>query len=512
MRFRIGVHLGDVIEKPDGTIYGDGVNLAARLQGLANPGGVAVSESVRVAVKGKVQSGFEDLGQQAVKNIAEPIHAYRLNPLSELPSAKEPCAPDSGVDLSLPDRPSVAVLAFVNLSGDPEQEYFTDGITEDIITELSRFQSLFVIARNSSFTYKGKSVDIKEVGRQLGVRYILEGSIRRVGDRIRVTAELIDASTRGHLWAERYDRILEDVFEVQEDITASVVSTVAPRIDAAESLRVRQRPGNLNAYELAVRAWSIAWQAFQRTDAALRDEAIRHARAALSIDTESVQALNAIAFAQWQHLAFGTAVDPANNWGEGMDAAVRATELSDHATSHICKAFLLVFAPTGGQWSEALIEAKTAYQLNPQDAFSVSGCGWVMAVAGDAGEGIRRLERAVRLNPRDPLAYATYSSLALANLITRDYRKGLEWVALAKNMAPTYVLAHIYAASLHVGAAEYDLATAALDEAKRLAPAYVQSRLDGHSSLANSEYRPRLLTFLRIAAGLEDRTRADSLR
>jgi adenylate cyclase len=209
MRFRIGVHLGDVIEKADGTVYGDGVNIAARLQGLAEPGGITVSESIRSAVKGKVGASFEDHGEQAVKNIADPVRAWRLRTGAVEPVATVPAAPSiTAIDLSLPDKPSIAVLPFVNMSGDPEQEYFTDGITEDIITELSRFHSLFVIARNSSFSYKGQSPDIRRVGKELGVRYVLEGSIRKSAQRIRVTGQLIDALTGNHLWAEKYDRVL----------------------------------------------------------------------------------------------------------------------------------------------------------------------------------------------------------------------------------------------------------------------------------------------------------------
>ena len=209
MRFRIGVHLGDVIEKADGTVYGDGVNIAARLQGLAEPGGITVSESIRSAVKGKVGASFEDHGEQAVKNIADPVRAWRLRTGAVEPVATVPAAPSiTAIDLSLPDKPSIAVLPFVNISGDPEQEYFTDGITEDIITELSRFHSLFVIARNSSFSYKGQSPDIRRVGKELGVRYVLEGSIRKSAQRIRVTGQLIDALTGNHLWAEKYGRVL----------------------------------------------------------------------------------------------------------------------------------------------------------------------------------------------------------------------------------------------------------------------------------------------------------------
>src|SRR5450759_2248677 len=217
MRFRIGVHLGDVIEKSDGTVYGDGVNIAARLEGLAEVGGITISDAVQGAVRGKVTATFVDQGEQQVKNIPHPVRAFAVR--TDGSTALKPPLAIGEIDLSLPDKPSIAVLPFANLSGDPEQEYFTDGITEDIITELSRFHSLFVIARNSTFTYKGKAVDVRTVAKELGVRYVLEGSIRRAANRVRVTAQLIDALTGIHVWADRYDRVLEAIFAVQGELT-----------------------------------------------------------------------------------------------------------------------------------------------------------------------------------------------------------------------------------------------------------------------------------------------------
>ena len=335
MRFRVGVHLGDVIEKEDGTIYGDGVNIAARLEGLAEPGGIMVSESIRTAVKGKVAASFEDQGEQQVKNIAEPVRAYRIRPdVPALPALKQ-----AATELALPDKPSIAVLPFSNMSGDPEQEYFTDGMTEDIITELSRFHSLFVIARNSTFTYKGKATDVRQVAKELGVRYVVEGSIRKAANRVRVTAQLIDALTGNHLWAERYDRVLEDIFAVQEELTRNVVAAIAPQIDAAELAAIsRKRPENLTAYEIAIRAWANARDAMNKQDRTLRDQAIREAKEALAIDPKSVLARNAIAYAQWQHFYLRTAADIETAWKEGMDAATQAIELdaSDHR-GHVLK-------------------------------------------------------------------------------------------------------------------------------------------------------------------------------
>ena len=313
MRFRIGVHLGDVIEKADGTVYGDGVNIAARLERLAEPGGITVSDSVHIAVRGKLAADFEDQGEQTVKNIADPVRAWRVHgadPMTTPPAAlaARAVAPNASaasvpaIDLSLPDKPSIAVLPFTNMSGDLEQEYFTDGITEDIITELSHFRSLFVIARNSSFSYKGQSPDIRRVGRELGVRYLLEGSIRKSANRIRVTAQLIDALTGNHLWAEKYDRVLEDIFEVQEELTRSIVVAIAPHIDEEERNKVhRLRPEALGAYERVVVAWAKALAAHIKADLGLRHEALAEAQAVLAIQPRSSRALHVVAFVQWQH-------------------------------------------------------------------------------------------------------------------------------------------------------------------------------------------------------------------
>jgi adenylate cyclase len=251
IEFRIGVNLGDVIvEEHD--IFGDGVNVAARLEGLAEPGGICISGTVRDHIGERLPYAFEDIGEQIVKNIARPVRAYRIAP-ERVGSAVEP-PPASPQPLLLPDKPSIAVLAFQNMSNDPEQEFFADGIAEDIITALSRYPFLFVIARNSPFTYKGRAVDVKQVGRELRVRYVLEGSLRKAGNRIRVTAQLVEAETAKHVWAERYDRDLADVFAVQDEITEAVTIAITPAIAEAEQQRaVRKPPGSLDA-----------WAAYQR--------------------------------------------------------------------------------------------------------------------------------------------------------------------------------------------------------------------------------------------------------
>jgi adenylate cyclase len=509
MRFRIGVHLGEIIEKADGTVYGDGVNIAARLEGLSGPGGLIVSDLVRSAVKGRVDAELEDLGAQTVKNIAEPVRAYRVKLRGEL--ASKPSVLVDEIDLSLPDKPSIAVLPFTNLSGDPTHEYFTDGITEDIITQLSRFQSLFVIARNSSFSYKGKSPDIRQVGKELGVRYVLEGSIRRTGNRVRVTGQLIDSLTGKHVWAERYDRVLEDIFEVQDELTECIVAAIAPHIDAAEMLRARRRPGNLSAYELAVRAIALAWDGWQKSDRTARDESLRLARAALALDAESVLALDAIGFAQWQRVNYRTAADVESAWQEGMDAVIRAIELAHSAPSYVLKAMLLSIAPRGSRWEEALIEAEAAYRANPQHPLAISICGFTQALAGDPNEGIRLLERSIRVNPRDPFVFSTYAQLAIAYLAAKDYRKGLDCAMRLCSLAPSLVASHLWVACMQVGLGEIAKAKIAMETACKLGPEYVQARLNGQDPYP-ADFSQRYVTFLRVAAGLEDPSAADALR
>jgi TolB-like protein/class 3 adenylate cyclase len=319
--FRIGINLGDIIVEGD-DIFGDGVNVAARLQEIAAPGGICVSSRVHEDVRDRLDTGFDDGGTQALKNIARPIQVWRWQPAT----AVQPKPAPATTALPLPDKPSIAVLPFQNMSGDPEQEYFADGIVEDITTALSRFKSLFVIARNSSFTYKGRAVDVKQVGHELGVRYVVEGSVRKASGRVRITAQLIDALSGNHIWADHYDRILDDFFAIQEEITRSIVGAIAPEIEASEVAKVR-RPTNLTAYELAVRANAKAHEGALKNDRVLLDEAIRDARAALVIDGSNTVALNALCSAQWNHLMLLTATDYAAAWRESMDAATRAIEV-----------------------------------------------------------------------------------------------------------------------------------------------------------------------------------------
>src|SRR5437763_277490 len=258
--FRIGIHVGDII-MDDNDIFGDGVNIAARLEGIAEPGGICISDDAQRQIRGKIELTFDDIGPQLLKNIAEPMRVWRVQIDKNSPSAPKKTTADAGRPLPLPDKPSIAVLPFQNMSGDPEQEYFADGIVEDIITALSQFKSLFVIARNSSFTYKGKTVDIKEVGKELGVHYVLEGSVRKSAGRVRITGQLIDSLTGAHVWADKYDGKLEDIFDLQDEITTSVVAQLVTHVQVSEIERANRKPtASLDAYDSSWRGCAQHWK------------------------------------------------------------------------------------------------------------------------------------------------------------------------------------------------------------------------------------------------------------
>jgi len=266
MRFRIGIHLGDVMEKTDGSVFGDGVNIAARLEALAEPGGITVSDAVQCAIRNRMSATFDDLGAQRVKNIADPIRAYKVYDAARLAVPTAAAAVPAAPGRERVDKPQIAVLPFLNMSGDAEQEFFADGITEDIITELSRFRDLFVISRNSSFKYKGQAVEVQKFARELGVNYVVEGSVRKVGKRVRITVQLIDAENDRHIWAERYDRDLEDIFAIRDEVTTAIVATLPGRVEAAARNRAARNPTeNMAAYECVLTARSCITAATAKT-------------------------------------------------------------------------------------------------------------------------------------------------------------------------------------------------------------------------------------------------------
>jgi adenylate cyclase len=515
--FRIGLHLGDLIVDGD-DLYGDGVNIAARLEAEAPPGGIIVSRAVREAVEGRLKARLHALGELTLKNIERPIRAFRVEwdkadwqAAATSPARhSEPDAPT----LALPDKPSIAVLPFQNMSGDPEQEYFTDGITEDIITELSRFHSLFVIARNSSFSYKGKSPDIRQVGRELGVRYVLEGSIRKSSNRIRVTGQLVDTFTGNHIWAERYDRVLEDIFAVQAEVTQAIVAAIAPQIESTEqSKAARRRPGNLSAYEIGLLAWAHAWQGHAKADRALLDQAIREARDALAIDPRSVLALHTIAYACGISLFLLMAVDREHALREAMLAAARAIELdSTDALGYALRGYCVLLGGQLDRYSEALADAQRAHEMNPNDVFVLWILAWLEVGVGEHERAIEHGHQILRLNPRDSRSYETYHMLAVASFVAKQYSEGIRWALRALNDKPEMIQPHVNLVNCYVGANEIAKARAVFAAGQRLAPEYFKSRLEGTWSYGGPEDRKRANKFFRIAAGLEDPSAADALR
>ena len=437
MRFRIGVHLGDVIEKSDGTVYGDGVNIAARLEGLAEPGGITVSDSLRNAVRGKVSARFDDLGEQTVKNIADPVRAFRVKPAD---AVGDPTAiAHAAVRMSAPvpgfgGRPAIAVLPFANMSGDPEQEYFADGLADDILTRLAMWRWFPVIARNSSFTFKGRAVDMKEIGRALGARYVLEGSVRKSGDRVRVTSQLIDTETGHHLWAERYDRKLEDVFAIQDELTDGIANALEAAIGRAEFERVRRKPpANLDAWEASHRGW---WHAFRvtREDFAAAEPFFRHAS---ELDPGLAPPVSGIA---WLRMFEGFFLwsPPAAAFGEAVTRA-RAALTIDPLDSVACAVLGVILAFTG-KLDEALALCRRGVELNPSSNGGYASLAATYLFRGEAREGILAGESAIRISPNDTLLHIVLGSLSANHYMAREYEQAVQIARLAVQRAPQYPL------------------------------------------------------------------------
>ncbi|SDJ53095.1 adenylate cyclase [Bradyrhizobium sp. Rc2d] len=436
IEFRIGINLGDVIiEGRD--LYGDGVNIAARLEGLAEPGGICISQTVLNHARGKVAFEVEDLGEQQLKNISKPVRAYAICAgAHRAPTERLSAAPP------LPEKPSIAVLPFENMSGDPEQEYFADGMVEDIITELSRIRWLFVIARNSSFTYKGQPVDVKQVGRELGVRYVLEGSVRKGGNRIRITGQLIDALTGVHLWAERYDRDLSDIFAVQDEIAASVAAVIEPALAAAEQQRVlRKPPERLDAWEAYQRG---LWH-FHQYRPEENKTALAFFSQAIALDPNFAPGHYGYALAlQWDIWHFSTRPF-LEVQGRAREEAHIAVSLDDNdATAHAVLAHMMMW---GSEWEAAIAEARIAVALNPNSAFVISMLGCVLGFGGYREEALERLQQAIRASPHDPLIWLWSVWRGALQFLSRDFVAALQTWRQVVRLRPSYATAYEYIAA-----------------------------------------------------------------
>ena len=531
VQFRIGVNLGDVIEDRD-DIYGDGVNVAARLEGLAEPGGICISESVHTAVGNKLPFHYEFLGEQEVKNIVKPVKAYhaRLKPDAVLPEPRgtprkgkrmqrpvvaavvvllvvvggaltwlkpwEPREEPASIErmaFPLPDKPSIAVLAFENLTGDAAQEYLSDGISENIITELSRFKQFFVVARQSSFSYKGKPVEVRQVGRELGVRYVLEGSVHTSGNKLRVTAQLINTMDGNHLWAERYDRERKDIFAVQDEITRTIVATLAENIDLAEYERTRSKPPqSLTAYELWARG-ETQWLTFTKGG---NEQARQLYERARKLDPGYAEAYAGLA---WVHIngyrwGWSETLSRDESLTLALEMARKAVELAPfNHYSHWALANALM---QSGQIEQALVEYDRALERNPNDASLLADSAEPLVYAGRPKEAVVRMKTAVRLNPYHPDWYLW--TLGWAQYFGGDYEEAL---ASLKKMSQMPNLARRSLATTYVRLGRLEEARAVVAEFLKNDPDYTleKLRLNIKGKFINPADEKRLIDDLRKA-------------
>jgi len=484
IELRIGINLGDVIVEAD-DLYGDGVNIAARIEALADAGGVFVSNTVHDQVRDRLPFTFEDLGEQQVKNIVRPVRVYRVNDTGAAAKSPLPAA------LPLPDKPSITVLPFANMSGDPEQEYFADGMVEEIITTLSRIRWLFVIARNSSFTYKSQAVDVKQVGRELGVRYVLEGSVRKAGGRVRITAQLVDAESGAHLWAERFDGLLEDVFELQEKVASSVAGVIEPALQAAEIRRSAKRPtSDLTAYDLYLRALSQ-----YESGRAGTEQPVELLGRAIERDPGYGPALALAAHCHQVLDIIGLAKDPAANRGEGIDLARRALRVARDDPDVLGRA-AFAFAYFGEDIDAAIALIDRARELNPSFALGWFRSGWLRLWHGEPDLAIEHFRISLRLSPRDPIA-ACFLGIGIAHVFNRQFDEArtmlLRSLQESPNSVPTY--RWLAACCAHMG--RPGEAREVVNRLRTMTPVVLPSA----SPYRNPEHHELYMSGLRLAAG-----------
>jgi len=491
IEFRVGIHVGDIIID-DNDIFGDGVNIAARLEGIAEPGGVCISDDAQRQIRGKIDIAFEDMGPQNLKNIAEPMRAWRLqidkNPPSRTPRG---ASVEIAQPLALPDKPSIAVLPFQNMSGDPDQEYFADGMVEDIITALSRFKSLFVIARNSSFTYKGKAVDIKQVGRELGVRYVLEGSVRKAAGRVRITGQLIEATTNNHLWADKFDGELKDVFELQDKITASVVGSIAPKLEFAEIERAKRKSTErLDSYDLFLRGMAL----FYRRSFA---EAIASFKEAFVRDPEYAAAYAMAAFVLMIPQSIEGSALPPDIRSDAIRFAQLASKLAQEDAFALARsAHVLTFLGHEYEQTDAMIEQ--AITLNPNLAVVWFSRGWISIMRGEPERAIESFDRMVRLSPLDPLRARAWYGIACAHHALGRYNEGCASATRAIQDYPDTHTLGVFIMNA-VPAGRIAEAREALEQLFRLRPNFRLSQVREIFHTRDTEWSSRIVAALREA-------------
>jgi adenylate cyclase len=500
MAFRIGINLGDVMVEGE-QIYGDGVNIAARLESLAEAGGICIAGTVYDQVEPKLALNYEYQGEQTVKNIARPVRVYRVRvevpsppveQASSLPAARM-AAPleGQGSVLPLPDKPSIAVLPFVNMSSDPEQEYFSDGITEDLITDLSRLSGLFVIARNSTFTYKGKAVKVEEVGRELGVQYVLEGSVRKAGNRLRITAQLVDAFTSHHLWAERYDRELTDIFALQDEIVQKIVGALAVKLTKGEQESLERLPtGSIEAYDFFLRGQEYYYRSTKEANAQAR----QMWEAAIELDPNFAGAYAWLGLSYW--------LDWAAQWNPSPEtlrqglAVVQKTIALDDALS-VAHSALGRFHLFVKQHDLAVMEGERAITLNPNDAEAYANLASTLNFGGRAQEALGLIEKAIRLNPRCPAFYLYVLGQALRLLGRTEEAIASQKRALARS--PDFLVSHVALVVMYSESGREQEARAEAAEILRIYPHFSLERWQQGIPYKDQGEVERVVTALRKA-------------
>ena len=460
IRFRIGINLGDVIAE-EHDIFGDGVNVAARLEGLAEPGAICISRMVRDQIRGKLPYPFQDMGEQQVRNIARPVRVHALHPeaLADLPAPSVTHAPPVS-QITVAPRLSIVVLPFTNLSSDREQQYFADGITEDLTTDLSRIENMFVISRNTAFTYQGKRIDTRQIGRELGVRYVMEGSVRRSGNRVRINAQLIDAESDAHLWAERFDGDSGDLFALQDEVTSRLANALGVELIAAETARPREHP---DAFDYVLRGRAALLKS--RTPDTYR-EAINSFEHALALDPQSVEAQSRLANVLVIRALSGMAesMGPDLARAEGLvDRALAASPSYAHA--HIVKGHVL---RAQQRWQQAVSEYKAALALNPNVLAALTGLGLCKLYVGSIEAGIPLVEQAIRLSPRDPDIGFCYNLIGTVRLLQSHIDEAIVWLEKASSAMPTEPSRRGRLAAAYALRGEAERAAAELAEARRL--------------------------------------------
>jgi TolB-like protein len=462
---RVGVNLGDVAVE-NGDLYGEGVNIAARLEAIASPGSTCISGTVYDQVKGKLNLEFEDFGRQQLKNITEPVRVLVVR--------QDRSSPVEKPALALPEKPSIAVLPFQNMSGDVDQEYFADGIVEEIITALSRFRHLFVIARNSSFIYKGRAVDVKQIGRELGVRYVLEGSVRKAGTRVRIAGQLVDATTGAHLWAERFEGALEYIFDLQDQVTVSVVGAIAPKLEQAEIERSKRKPtDSLDAYDYYLRGIACVhrWSREGST------EALRLFNKAIELDSDFAAAYGMAARCYSQRKVSGWMTDRPKEAAEAERLARQAAELGRDDPIALCAAGMAL-AYVVGDLDEGAALIDRALSLNPNLAWAWLFSGWVRVWLGQPEVAIEHEAKAMRLSPHDSAFFNMQAATALAHFFAGRYVEALSWVERAIRAQPNHIIALCTAAATSALLGRNGEAKTALVRLRQLDPALRISNLE----------------------------------